>query len=938
VLLNLVPKQCCREYFIKVGTDSPENLLGYYEFDGTFDEGGGGPPTGLHRYDAHENDWETGDPTWKGGKGKRIIGAFNYLARKKGMNAVSFLTYNVGGDAKDVWPFTASSKRLFYDCSKLAQWEIVFEHADRLGIFLHFKTQETENDNGRHGLDGGKVGKERKLYYRELIARYSHHLALNWNLGEENSQTTIEQKEMSAYIADLDPYDHLIVLHTYPGQQSSIYGPLLGSKSELTGVSIQVNWDGVHQKVLEWLQKSANAGKKWVVANDEQGHHQDGIPPDDASSGPSRSKLRHKTLWGALMAGGCGIEAYFGYRHAHTDMNLEDWRSRENWWTYCNHAKTFFLEHIPFWQMVNADNLVSTNGQYCLADVGNVYAFYFPRDTSSGQRKLNLNGAKGKTFTVRWFDPRIGGDLVVGSVSTVSGGSVESLGDPPTELNNDWAVRVQWVDMVRSKPPPRIQPQIRTTSTTVTDTQTSATKTRTLVTTTKTSTAATETSTTASTRITSTITSTTWTVTSTLQTSTNVDMCVVATDDRANLQCDEGLVISNVVDATFESVYNLSTVCASTFIGECDSRNLAVDSLLSQCYGHRSCNLAIMLEKFGESCHKVVRKYTYIENEGCIELGAAANYTLSKTNRRCLEEERLPCANQDKHDPNLGICGKINVDECAEACSAVAECTHFSTKTGKQCVLCASEPSNSDTSLDSYVLLRPQPFSSNHLVAVSNSRAGVSTLDEAKAMCDHTANCTGFVWLSQHNKSYLTLVDVATLEDQNTQTKCFRRAVDTAFSNRSTLLIAQARCENLCQGVVCPTSVANQCHLAGSCTPETGECSQPFKAAETECDDGNDTTVHDVCSGEGQCVGQNLCTNHTCHGNACTTTECVPSTGACSNSFLFVGTDCNDENDATADDQCDGNGTCSGISNTRCPKSKAACTSVRGMRAVVSQP
>ena len=75
------------------------------------------------------------------------------------------------------------------DVSKTAQWELVFEHADTMGMFLHFKTQEQENDQL---LDGGKLGLQRRLYYRELVARFGHHLALNWNLGEENTNTDKE--------------------------------------------------------------------------------------------------------------------------------------------------------------------------------------------------------------------------------------------------------------------------------------------------------------------------------------------------------------------------------------------------------------------------------------------------------------------------------------------------------------------------------------------------------------------------------------------------------------------------------------------------------------------------------------------------------------------------------------------------------------------------
>ena len=55
-------------------------------------------------------DYTDGDPTWQGGKGKRIIGALNYLAAK-GVNSISFLPNNVGGDSDDVWPFVSSTEK-----------------------------------------------------------------------------------------------------------------------------------------------------------------------------------------------------------------------------------------------------------------------------------------------------------------------------------------------------------------------------------------------------------------------------------------------------------------------------------------------------------------------------------------------------------------------------------------------------------------------------------------------------------------------------------------------------------------------------------------------------------------------------------------------------------------------------------------------------------
>jgi hypothetical protein len=130
------------EYFLKGGADSPENFLAYADFDGTFDTGElkrKGEAAGekfLHRYGPHVRDWRAGDPTWKNGKGKGIIGALNYLA-SKGMNSVYFIPYNIdGGDGKDVWPWTKPTEKYRFDCSKLDQWEIVFSHMDKVGIML----------------------------------------------------------------------------------------------------------------------------------------------------------------------------------------------------------------------------------------------------------------------------------------------------------------------------------------------------------------------------------------------------------------------------------------------------------------------------------------------------------------------------------------------------------------------------------------------------------------------------------------------------------------------------------------------------------------------------------------------------------------------------------------------------------------------------------
>lgn len=453
-------------YFLKVGADSPEALLAYADFDGTEPgraraarQGEANPTQQLHSYATHLHDWKHGDPTWKGGLGKGLIGALNYLA-SQGANAISFLTYNAGGDGDNVWPFVGRAERMHYDVSKLDQWQIVFDHAQALGLFLHFKTQETENDDlngpGRdYALDRGELGPERKLYYRELIARFGYLLALNWNLGEENTQTADQQRAMAKFFHDHDPWQHPVVIHTYPDWQDRVYSQLLGNKSFLAGASLQNPWNAVHQRTLHWVRASAASDRPWVVANDEQNPPEFGVPPDpgyDGQSGLAKTRgngyslhdIRKLTLWGNLMAGGAGVEYYFGYQFPQNDLTCEDWRSRERSWRYGHVALEFFQRNqIPFWEMSNANSLVGNpqneNRAWCLAKPGQLYMVYLP---SGGTTELDLTEVHGR-FDVQWFNPRSGGPLERGDVRRVNAGSKVSLGQPPSDPKEDWLAVVK---------------------------------------------------------------------------------------------------------------------------------------------------------------------------------------------------------------------------------------------------------------------------------------------------------------------------------------------------------------------------------------------------------------------------------------------------------------------------------------------------------------
>ncbi|MEM1062962.1 MAG: DUF5060 domain-containing protein, partial [Planctomycetota bacterium] len=349
-------------YFLKAGADAPENLLAYDDFDDTPDTPRGKVNNTTQKYllkdwSPHAGDYDaTAEAyTWRGGRGSELLGAIKYL-HDKGLNAFSFLTFSVDGDDDNVFPHrlrgtvedyesVANDRRWGhpskgvhhdrFDVSKLAQWNRVFAYGDELGMHLHFKTMETENELL---MDGGDLGRERKLYYRELIARFGHHLALNWNLGEEiNGATTAQKQAWAAYFWNTDPYRHPIVIHNMGQPHYDLIGPYdaaAGTGSELTGFSLQTNrpdFSRVFQRTRDYITRSAAAGKPWVVACDEPGDAQHSIRPDN-DAGNSHVDGRKNALWGTLMAGGWGNEYYFGYGHAHSDLTLEDFRSRDDWW------------------------------------------------------------------------------------------------------------------------------------------------------------------------------------------------------------------------------------------------------------------------------------------------------------------------------------------------------------------------------------------------------------------------------------------------------------------------------------------------------------------------------------------------------------------------------------------------------------------------------
>lgn len=446
-------------YWIKGGADSPENFLAYKGFDNTFGSSQNyddleSIPT-LHGYETHFGDWNPGDPDWGDGDGKGIIGALNYLSSKN-VNSIYFLLMNIGGDGKDVFPWTGSpvpegspeNDNLHYDISKLNQWETVFEHAQKKGIALHAVFNEAEEANKRE-LDNGELGPERKLFYREMTARFAHHPALQWNISEEfNLKFDLgaeRVREFAAYIRLVDPYDHPITVHTAGDPLEELaftFGDTLFSTT-----SVQLNQRRIDHITEEIRKQTANAGRPLPASMDEftvdMGGNRSWIPIDNANL------QRKQKLWPTYLSGGQIEFILEGF------LEVDSFKKPETdaLWDYIGHARKFMETHLPFHEMQPMDELVSGEsaltvgegdgvtselGAQIFGKAGEVYAVYYPVAEVTGS--IDLTDLSGEA-TLRWYNPRTGN--FAGEPKQISGGKNVPVGPSPSAPEEDWVILIQ---------------------------------------------------------------------------------------------------------------------------------------------------------------------------------------------------------------------------------------------------------------------------------------------------------------------------------------------------------------------------------------------------------------------------------------------------------------------------------------------------------------
>jgi Putative collagen-binding domain of a collagenase len=112
-------------------------------------------------------------------------------------------------------------------------------------------------------------------------------------------------------------------------------------------------------------------------------------------------------------------------------------------WKQSRAALDFFRNNgVKFWQMSNDNIRLPVNSlDYVLSSVDGTELIVYKRNGNGKSTGINMKGLSG-TYSVRWYNPREGGPLELGTVTSIVGGddSLVSYGNAPGSIDKDWVV------------------------------------------------------------------------------------------------------------------------------------------------------------------------------------------------------------------------------------------------------------------------------------------------------------------------------------------------------------------------------------------------------------------------------------------------------------------------------------------------------------------
>ena len=283
------------------------------------------------------------------------------------------------------------------------------------------------NDERVHPAAGSE---DEHRFIRYAVARLGGFFNITWDLGDDLEGFRDEKwtHETGMSLEQWDPYHHLATSHP----MKTIFQD---RSSSWFGFTSYQDWSrNQHSLTLESRKLQEKAGRIIPQTNEEYGYEDH--YPDWAAPGSNSAEVLRRTAWDIYMAGGyqtAGESARRGTNiRPDTGGGWMNGRGDDTQTMFVGYGHIVeFFTGFEWWKSNPHDELVN-DGNYYLADPGNVYAIYLPH---GGKATVQLGPGK---YHAEWFNATSGQRY--SATEDVTGPSWTSSNPPDEAGSPDWAI------------------------------------------------------------------------------------------------------------------------------------------------------------------------------------------------------------------------------------------------------------------------------------------------------------------------------------------------------------------------------------------------------------------------------------------------------------------------------------------------------------------
>jgi hypothetical protein len=273
-------------------------------------------------------------------------------------------------------------------------------------------------------------GPDEYRFIRYAVARLAPFSNITWDLGDDLDSFRSDSwtRQTGTLVKQWDPYRHLATSHPVkPVHQDRA--------SEWFDFTSFQEWSRrQHAFMLDERRQQERTGRIIPQTNEEYGY-EDHYPLYSAGVDSESADALRRSAWDIVMAGGYQTTGETARRGTNIWPNTGGgWlngRGDDSMTMLQGYARMVeFFTGFEWWQTSPHDELVS-NGAYCLAKPGTIYAVYLP---NAGSVSLRLEPGR---YTGFWYNPSTGEKT---AIPAASGGRWNSPAAPGT---SDWALLLQ---------------------------------------------------------------------------------------------------------------------------------------------------------------------------------------------------------------------------------------------------------------------------------------------------------------------------------------------------------------------------------------------------------------------------------------------------------------------------------------------------------------